>query len=75
MAVRLVRLLRLALHVVRGVALTRLRFPRMSDSERHAVKRRWSRKLLSILSVSAARTDTDRIESNFLDQRRFTACW
>jgi len=49
---RLARLVRLAVHLARGLAVAWLRFPKLSEAERHAEKRRWSRKLLSILSVS-----------------------
>jgi 1-acyl-sn-glycerol-3-phosphate acyltransferase len=49
---RLFRLARLALHLARGLAVAWLRYPRLSQAEQHAYKRRWSRKLLSILSVS-----------------------
>src|SRR5258708_1767590 len=49
---RLLRLARLALHLVRGLAIARLRYPNLSEAEQHAQKRRWSRTLLSILSVS-----------------------
>src|SRR5712691_7071405 len=49
---RLLRLARLALHLVRGLAIAWLRFPRLSEAQKHAEKRRWSNRLLSILSVS-----------------------
>ena len=49
---RLVRLARLALHLVRGLAIAWLRYPKLSEAEQNAQKRRWSRTLLSILSVS-----------------------
>jgi 1-acyl-sn-glycerol-3-phosphate acyltransferase len=51
-ALRLVRLTRLALHFLRGLAVASLVFPWISKAKRDARKRRWSRKLLSILSVS-----------------------
>lgn len=49
---RLLRLVRLALHLWRGVLIAWLRYPRLSVHEQHAEKRRWSRTLLSIMSVS-----------------------
>jgi 1-acyl-sn-glycerol-3-phosphate acyltransferase len=49
---RLVRLARLALHLARGLALVWLRYPRLSEAGRNVEKRFWSRKLLSILSIS-----------------------
>ena len=49
---RLVRLARLALHLVRGLAIAWLCYPKLSEAEQNAQKRRWSRTLLSILSVS-----------------------
>src|SRR6266446_7298684 len=49
---RLVRLARLALHLVRGLAIAWLRYPKLSEAEQNAQKRHWSRTLLSILSVS-----------------------
>jgi 1-acyl-sn-glycerol-3-phosphate acyltransferase len=50
--VRLVRVTRLALHLVHGLLIVRFRYPWLSEAERHEQKRRWSRKMLSILSVS-----------------------
>jgi 1-acyl-sn-glycerol-3-phosphate acyltransferase len=49
---RLARLTRLAVHLLHGLAVAWLLFPRLSEAERDARKRLWSRKLLSILSVS-----------------------
>jgi 1-acyl-sn-glycerol-3-phosphate acyltransferase len=49
---RLVRLARLAVHLLRGLAIARLLYPRLSEAEQQARKRRWSNTLLSILSVS-----------------------
>jgi 1-acyl-sn-glycerol-3-phosphate acyltransferase len=49
---RLLRLARLALHLARGLAIAWLRYPKLSEAGQHAQKRRWSRTLLSILSVS-----------------------
>jgi 1-acyl-sn-glycerol-3-phosphate acyltransferase len=49
---RLLRLARLALHLVRGLAIAWLRYPKLSEAEKQAQKRLWSRTLLSILSVS-----------------------
>ncbi len=49
---RLFRLARLALHLAQGLAIAWLRYPGLAEPERHAHKRRWSRKLLSILSLS-----------------------
>src|SRR5713226_6942735 len=49
---RLVRLTRLAPHLVRGLAIAWLRYPKLSEAERQVKKRRWSNTLLSILAVS-----------------------
>jgi len=49
---RLAKLALLIVHLARGLAVAWLRYPKLSDSERHVEKRLWSRKLLSILSVS-----------------------
>src|SRR6267378_4263777 len=49
---RLLRLARLALHLLRGLAIAWLRYPKLSEAERQVEKRRWSNTLLSILSVS-----------------------
>ncbi len=51
-ALRLYRLARLALHLFRGLAIAALLFPRMPESARRREMLRWSRKLLSILSVT-----------------------
>lgn len=50
--VRLLRLTRLALHLMRGLGVALLIFPWVSRRERDARKRRWSKTLLAILSVS-----------------------
>ncbi len=49
---RLFRLARLALHLARGLAIAWLLYPKLSEAQRQARKRRWSSTLLSILSVS-----------------------
>src|SRR5438034_10857179 len=49
---RLFRLARLALHLVRGLAIAWLRYRKITEAQKQAQKRRWSRTLLSILSVS-----------------------
>ncbi|HEY6240447.1 MAG TPA: lysophospholipid acyltransferase family protein [Burkholderiales bacterium] len=49
---RLLRLARLALHLIRGLAVAWLRYPQLSYAAQQSQKRRWSGKLLSILSVS-----------------------
>jgi 1-acyl-sn-glycerol-3-phosphate acyltransferase len=49
---RLFRLARLALHLLRGLAVTSLVFPWLPKAKRDARKRSWSKKLLSILSVT-----------------------
>jgi 1-acyl-sn-glycerol-3-phosphate acyltransferase len=49
---RLLRLTRLALHLLRGLAIAWLLYPRLSEPEQQAQKRRWSGTLLYILSVS-----------------------
>ena len=53
---RLLRLAKLALHLVRGLAIAWLYYPKLSKAEQHAQKRRWSKTLLSILSVSVHET-------------------
>lgn len=54
---RLTRLARLTLHLLRGLAIASIVFPWLSKDRRDARTRRWSRKLLSILSVSARETN------------------
>jgi 1-acyl-sn-glycerol-3-phosphate acyltransferase len=54
---RLARLARLCAHLVRGLLIAGLRFPRLSQAARDAEKRRWSQKLLSILAVSVHETN------------------
>lgn len=49
---RVLRLARASLHLLRGLATALMVFPWLSTTARDARKRRWSRKLLSILSVS-----------------------
>jgi 1-acyl-sn-glycerol-3-phosphate acyltransferase len=49
---RLLRLATVSLHLLRGLAIASVVFPWLSKTARDAHKRRWSRKLLSILSVS-----------------------
>ncbi|HYA47856.1 MAG TPA: lysophospholipid acyltransferase family protein [Burkholderiales bacterium] len=49
---RLLRLGRVTLHLLRGLAVAAIMFPWISQEKRDAQKRRWSRRLLSILSVS-----------------------
>ena len=57
---RLVRLARLSLHLARGLTLVWLRFPGLSESGRNVLKRLWSRKLLSILSISVRKQGAPR---------------
>jgi 1-acyl-sn-glycerol-3-phosphate acyltransferase len=52
MPLRLFRMAKLVLHLVRGLLITSLLFPWLSKAQRDARKRRWSGKLLSILSVT-----------------------
>lgn len=52
MPLRLLRLARLALHLLRGLAIAWLLYPKLSQTEQQARKRHWSRTLLFILSVS-----------------------
>jgi 1-acyl-sn-glycerol-3-phosphate acyltransferase len=54
---RLARLARLCLHLGRGLLIAWLRYPRLSQSARSAVKRRWSRELLAILGVTVRETN------------------
>ena len=49
---RLLRLARASLHLLRGLVIASAVFPWLPTNARDARKRRWSRKLLSILSVS-----------------------
>jgi 1-acyl-sn-glycerol-3-phosphate acyltransferase len=49
---RVLRLARVSLHLLRGLAVASVIFPWLSEAARDARKRRWSKKLLSILSVS-----------------------
>lgn len=49
---RVLRLARVTLHLLRGLAVAAMIFPWVTEGERDARKRRWSKKLLSILSVS-----------------------
>jgi 1-acyl-sn-glycerol-3-phosphate acyltransferase len=49
---RLLRLVRLTLHLVHGLIVASLMLPWLPKSGRDARKRRWSKKLLAILSVS-----------------------
>ena len=51
LAVRVLRIVRLALHLGRGLLIAGLVFPRVTDAQRQAHIRRWSRELLAILSV------------------------
>ncbi len=57
---RLLRLARLVLHLVRGLAIAWLLYPKLSETEQNAQKRRWSRTLLSILSVSVREQDAPK---------------
>ena len=49
---RLLRLAMVSLHLLRGLAVASVIFPWLPKNARDARKRRWSRRLLSILSVS-----------------------
>ncbi len=49
---RLARVARLCAHLAHGLLIAAFRYPRLSSEDRAAEKRRWSRKLLAILSVS-----------------------
>src|SRR5215510_1615596 len=55
--VRALRLGRLALHLLRGLAVASLIFPWLSRPKRDARKRGWSRTLLDILAVSVRETN------------------
>jgi 1-acyl-sn-glycerol-3-phosphate acyltransferase len=57
---RLLRLARLVLHLLRGLAIAWLRYPGLSEAKQLAQKRRWSQTLLSILAVSVRETDPSR---------------
>ena len=54
---RLFRLARVSLHLLRGLVIASVMFPWLSRAERETRKRRWSRTLLSILSVSVREKD------------------
>jgi len=58
--VRLVRITRLVLHLAHGLFIVRLRYSRLSEGERHEVKRLWFGKTLSILSISIREQDAPR---------------
>jgi len=60
MLLRLFRLARAALHLLRGLLVASLIFPWVSKAQRDARKRRWSKKLLSILSVSVRERSAPR---------------
>lgn len=49
--VRLLRLLRLALHLARGLAIAAFVFPRITEADRREHVRRWSRTVLDILAI------------------------
>jgi len=53
---RFTRLARLCAHVSRGLLIAWLRYPRLTAEAREREKHRWSKKLLSILSVSVRET-------------------
>jgi len=57
---RLLRLVRLALHLLHGLAIAWLRYRRLSEAEQLSYKRRWSQALLSILAVSVRGRDLSR---------------
>jgi 1-acyl-sn-glycerol-3-phosphate acyltransferase len=54
---RLARLARLCTHLARGLLIAWLRYPRLTHAAREAEKRRWSKQLLSILSLSVRETN------------------
>lgn len=54
---RLLRLTRLAVHLLRGLLIASLIFPWLPMAKRDARKQRWSKKLLAILSVSVREHD------------------
>lgn len=54
---RLARLARLCVHLVRGLLIAAFRFPRLTQHQRDVEKRRWSRRLFAILSVSIRETN------------------
>ena len=47
------RALRVAVHFVRGLAITTFVFPRVPAAERRALQRRWSAQLLARLAVES----------------------
>jgi len=60
LAVRLIRLARLLVHLLRGLLVASLIFPWIPMAKRDARKRRWSQKLLKILSVSVRERNAPR---------------
>ena len=48
---RCLRILRLTLHLLRGIAIVLFRFPGLSHEAQRSAVRRWSRQLLTILAV------------------------
>lgn len=51
------RILRVATHLLRGLAIALFRFPRLSPVRQRSEVRRWSRQLLTILSVRVHATN------------------
>lgn len=51
LVLRLYKLIRLVIHLLVGLYITLLRFPRLGGRERRQLTRRWSRQLLRILGV------------------------
>jgi len=49
--VRILRIARLSAHVIRGLAIVWVQFPRMTSKQQDRTIERWSKKLLSILNV------------------------
>lgn len=54
---RCLRILRVALHLLRGLVIALFRFPRLSPTRQRGEVRRWSRQLLTILAVRVHATN------------------
>jgi 1-acyl-sn-glycerol-3-phosphate acyltransferase len=57
---RFLRLVRLALHLMRGLAIALFRYPGLSEAGQLVQKRRWSQTLLSILAISVRERHASR---------------
>ncbi len=56
------RAARVLVHVVQGLAITTFIFPRVADSQRRALNRRWSARLLSLLAIDVKLAGDMRVD-------------